>query len=71
MTVKGMRMNPANERATAPARRFPVFESFGREEECCCCCVPCALPVDFREAVEEARSGSRAACSLIELRPVK
>lgn len=33
MTVRGMRMKPAKARAVAPARRFAVFESSGREEE--------------------------------------
>jgi hypothetical protein len=28
-----MRMSPANERATAPARRLPVLESCGREDD--------------------------------------
>jgi hypothetical protein len=31
-----MRINPAKDRATAPAKRLPVLESFGREDEWCC-----------------------------------
>lgn len=33
MTVTGIMRKPAQVRATAPVRRLPVFDSFGREEE--------------------------------------
>ena len=48
-TVSGMRINPAKERAAAPARRLEELLSFGRDEEV--------------EVAEEEKAGVRGGMS--------